>query len=450
MITIRAKNGLDMNIPGQPDGPASRLMDMERVGLSPASFPHIRPKLLVKVGDKVRQGSILFADKRNPDIGFASPGGGTVESIDYGPRRAINAITIRVDREEAREDRGVLDRHQLAVLSRDALARHLMAGGLWPLIRSLPFRDIADPAFTPPAIIINLDTLDPFHAEPALYLDGSAGAFLFGLDALKRLAPAVYIVACRKEDTLPPEIRGLVTHRVRGRFPADDPGVFLYYTRASAAANRCWYIHGRDVVLLGKFLSSGVYPVKRLVSVSSPNGSRHVLSRLGAPLALLAPEVRNHDTHVTIAGGLWRGQVAGPNDYLGLYDAALTLLPAGNQPEFLGFLRPGRRKPSHWRAFLSALHNDPLALDAGRHGEERACVNCGSCAAVCPVDILPQFTLKSVLAGEIEEALAHGLLDCVECGLCAYVCPSKIELTFLLRQARESYYREQQAVGERP
>jgi Na+-transporting NADH:ubiquinone oxidoreductase subunit A len=51
-------------------------------------------------------------------------------------------------------------------------------------------------------------------------------------------------------------------------------------------------------------------------------------------------------------------------------------------------------------------------------------------------------TYKAVLAGEVEESLAHGLLDCVECGLCSLVCPSKIELIKALREAREKFYEE--------
>ena len=58
------------------------------------------------------------------------------------------------------------------------------------------------------------------------------------------------------------------------------------------------------------------------------------------------------------------------------------------------------------------------------------------------MDILPQFTYKAILSGEVEEALAHGLLDCVECGLCSYVCPAKLELTETLQQAKEDFYKE--------
>ncbi len=84
-----------------------------------------------------------------------------------------------------------------------------------------------------------------------------------------------------------------------------------------------------------------------------------------------------------------------------------------------------------------------MPMDCNCHGEERACINCGYCTEVCPVDILPQFTYKSILSDEIEEALAHGLLDCVECGLCTYVCPCKIELCDNLKNTKKAYYLEQ-------
>ena len=55
---------------------------------------------------------------------------------------------------------------------------------------------------------------------------------------------------------------------------------------------------------------------------------------------------------------------------------------------------------------------------------------------------MPQYTYKSLYADEIEEALAHGLLDCVECGLCSFVCPSKIDLSEYLIDARHLYHKE--------
>ena len=139
---------------------------------------------------------------------------------------------------------------------------------------------------------------------------------------------------------------------------------------------------------------------------------------------------------------VFRGYTTSRASYLGLYETSVTLLPEGDEKEFLGFARPGFGKPSHSRAFLSVFNTAGFNMDCGLHGEERACINCGYCSDVCPVDILPQFTLKSILAEEVEESLAHGLLDCVECGLCTYVCPSKIELCNAIAAAKRAYYLE--------
>jgi Na+-transporting NADH:ubiquinone oxidoreductase subunit A len=130
--------------------------------------------------------------------------------------------------------------------------------------------------------------------------------------------------------------------------------------------------------------------------------------------------------------------------YLGLFQKAVNLLPEGNHKgELLGLFRPGYQRPSYSRAFTSKLNRKDLVYDCNIHGGDRACIACGYCAQVCAVDILPQFTYKAILAGEVEESLAHGLLDCVECGLCSYVCPSKLDLAETFRKARREYHIEQ-------
>lgn len=448
MNHLRITKGLNLNFTGQPSGPVETLPDtLERIGVAPARIAYIKPKLHVRTGDRVKLGSLLFTDKRNPDVRFLSPGSGEIEAVEFGPRRIIDAILIRLDQEETLEKFETVDPKRLATMGRDDLVRHLLAGGMWPLLRSLPFRDIADPNAVPPAIIVNLDNLSPFHPTPGQYLNGEGESFRLGIQALRQLSNVVPVAACTS--SFPAAARDLVSHFVSGPYPANDPGVFLYHTRISAEQNASWFISGADVQALGQFLRTGIYPTERCVAVSSavsgPGRAGYVRTRLGAPISRLMSEVADAGDLRILAGGIWQGQAVSPESYLGLYETSLMALPNGGQPEFLGFVRPGWKKPSQSRAFLSFFNRRPLAMDTGRHGETRACVNCGSCAKVCPVDILPQFTLKSILAGEVEESLAHGLLDCVECGLCSYVCPSKIELAHQLAQARRDFYREKTA-----
>jgi Na+-transporting NADH:ubiquinone oxidoreductase subunit A len=165
---------------------------------------------------------------------------------------------------------------------------------------------------------------------------------------------------------------------------------------------------------------------------------------MGVPLNHITKEhADGAGTARYIVGGIFKGYTGSKDSYMGFYETSLVLIPEGDEKEFLGFARPGFNKPSRSRAFLSFLNKSSMAMDCNCHGEERACINCGFCAEVCPVDILPQFTYKNILADEIEAALSHGLLDCVECCLCTFVCPSKIELRNLLKEAKKTYFLEQ-------
>jgi Na+-transporting NADH:ubiquinone oxidoreductase subunit A len=219
--------------------------------------------------------------------------------------------------------------------------------------------------------------------------------------------------------------------------------------KSSQEENCAWFIEGQDVVLIARFLLKGLYPTERIVSLggSGARQSGHVITRMGAPLSVIAADNAKNTGLRYIQGGILTGNISPTDSYLGFSESALNLLPEGDHKgELLGLFNPGYRKPTFSRAFLSALNKNELRFNCNMHGGERACIACGYCALVCPVDILPQFTYKAILAGEVEEALEHGLLDCVECALCSYVCPSKIELSESLKDAKSSFYREKERV----
>lgn len=54
-----------------------------------------------------------------------------------------------------------------------------------------------------------------------------------------------------------------------------------------------------------------------------------------------------------------------------------------------------------------------------------ACINCGKCASVCPMRLLPMTIDFYTLAGDYDKAAKiGGVNNCISCGCCAYVCPS--------------------------
>ncbi len=69
-------------------------------------------------------------------------------------------------------------------------------------------------------------------------------------------------------------------------------------------------------------------------------------------------------------------------------------------------------------------------------GPELPCIRCGDCAAVCPVQLLPQQLFWYACADNETKLRDYGLTDCIECGCCDLVCPSHIPLTFDFRMAK--------------
>jgi Na+-transporting NADH:ubiquinone oxidoreductase subunit A len=448
MISIRSKKGYDLNLAGRPSEELTVLPEPRQLAMLPEHLPFVKPRLLVGVGDTVRLGTPLIEDKRNAEIRFLAPGAGRISDIRYGPRRVIQEIVIDPDEATPAEAFERFSEKDIQKADRTTIAAALVRGGLWPLLRALPFRDYPDPAVEPPMLFVGLGSLEPFQPMPHVYLKDRLADFDFGLKVLRKLCSDRIYVCSASADTA---VRQLLGDRIdmgySGVYPAHDPGVLLYRTKKSTEENRAWYIDGQDVLRLAHLLKTGTYPTERIVAVAGVAARRrqHYQTRIGSPLTHIAETASSTDTAVRyIQGGIMTGFAASTDAHLGFHPAALNLLPEGNHPgELLGLFRPGYRKESFSRAFTSALNPQPLPIDCNVHGGDRACIACGYCALVCPVDILPQFTYKAILAGEVEESLGHGLLDCVECGLCSYVCPSKIELFETLKNAKAEFYREQ-------
>ncbi len=445
MNAIHLNKGFSPRIAGVPARQLCLLDAPRLVGMVPEKIPFIKPRLLVEEGDSVAIGTPLFEDKRNVRIRFLSPGGGQVTRIVFGPRRIIRQVIISLDDDERCESFDVWPLDQLDTMPRQALVDTMLTGGMWPFLRALPFMDLTDPDTIPPAIIVRLGDDEPFGPDPVVYLKNREDLFGLGIELLKKLCERV-VVNLTGDEALHASLPSQAdTHYFKGCYPSGNPSVQLYRTRTGPEQNRTWFIDGQDVILLGEFFRTGRYPVQRIMSVggSLAPSAGHVSTRAGAPLRqLCGGGPMGHLSARYIVGGVFTGFTGNADSFMGFYQNGLNLIDDGDREEPFGFIRPGYSKPSYSTAFLSTWRRKPFPMDCGQHGEERACVNCGTCARICPVDILPQFTMKCLVADEVEEALAHGLLDCAECGLCTYACPSKIQLREVLRSAKARYYKE--------
>jgi Na+-transporting NADH:ubiquinone oxidoreductase subunit A len=440
MEKIKVSKGFTPKLAGMPDPSLISLPSPATIGLSAMDIPYIRVKLLVRQNDRVKTGTPLFCDKRDRSIQYVSPGTGIVKKILFGERRKLQEIVIALDKSDEFVQFDSVSKAGLKNISKDDLILRLKQGGLWQSLRQFPAKDTADSSHRPSMIIVSLNGNDIFSPNPGIVLKKENPAFEMGLDLLKRFSDSIVVTARQSSLKKLGPIKAHVTHQTSDTYPAWDPGVVLFHLKKSIEENTAWCISAEHLVMVGKFLLTGRYPIKRVVTITKKGDQKpHILTRQGAPVKTLAG---SFNTEGLITTGQFNGRVVDPDSHLGFFENTINIIDAPKEEEFLGFMRPGINKTSVSKTFLSCLSPTPKQVDCTIHGEERACINCSYCENICPNDLMPNFIMKALHSDEIENALEYGLLDCCRCGLCSYTCPSKIELTKILSLGMDSYYKD--------
>lgn len=66
-----------------------------------------------------------------------------------------------------------------------------------------------------------------------------------------------------------------------------------------------------------------------------------------------------------------------------------------------------------------------LSDSAANTDAPEPCINCGKCAKVCPMNLMPMYIDAYTLRGDYASAQKYGAMNCIECGCCSYTCPAK-------------------------
>ncbi len=90
-----------------------------------------------------------------------------------------------------------------------------------------------------------------------------------------------------------------------------------------------------------------------------------------------------------------------------------------------------------------------MTADEAAAEEPTPCLNCGKCADVCPMRLMPMNTAFYASAGDMDAAAKYGnTAACIECGACEYICPAKRPLIQAIRKTK-AYLRDKNKRGDK-
>lgn len=78
------------------------------------------------------------------------------------------------------------------------------------------------------------------------------------------------------------------------------------------------------------------------------------------------------------------------------------------------------------------MHKEEICED-----ETTTCINCGKCASVCPMRLMPMYIDSCALLEQYDRAKKYGAMDCMECGSCSFICPAKRPLMQSIKVAKK-------------
>jgi Na+-transporting NADH:ubiquinone oxidoreductase subunit A len=442
--TIQLKKGFDINLVGKPEKKTADSFP-ETYALKPSDFHGLkRPKLLVEVGDNVKAGTPIFFDKMMESVKFTSPVSGEVVEIIRGEKRKLLEVRILADSSITYETFPKHSEAQVKGLSREAAQEALLNSGVWPQIIQRPFGVIANPADSPKNIFISTFDTHPLAPDYEYIFRGQEAYFQTGIEILRKFTSGKIHLGLRSEiasSSIFSRTEGVEMNKVSGPHPAGNVGIQIHHIDPINKGDIIWTLNPYGVIQIGKLFTDGVYDASKIVALtgSEVKSPQYYKTFMGAAIKKMV-DGNLKSKHVRfISGNPLTGEKISEDGYVGFYSHQLTVLPEGDEYEFLGWILPSTKKLSVHRAFglLSFLNpKKEYVLDTNTQGQHRAFVMSGAFEKVTPMDILPTHLLKAIMAEDFDGMEALGIYEVVEedLALCEFVDVSKHKVQSIVRE----------------
>jgi Na+-transporting NADH:ubiquinone oxidoreductase subunit A len=435
---INLKRGLNIRLKGEAEKLFGAQPESFKVAIKPTDFHGLMPKILVKAGQEVKAGEPLFFDKYNPEILFTAPVSGEVLAINRGERRKVLEIVIKAD---GKNDCVEFAKTDPKNLSREEIKEQLKISGLWPFLKQRPYGTVAKPESTPLHIFISGFDSAPLAPDYEFVLNGQTSVFQTGINALAKLTDGKVHVGIRPEQAngFFSGIKNIEITRFDGPHPAGNVGIQIHHVSPINKGDIIWTISPQEIIYIGRLFETGKLDFTKTIALagSEVKSPKYFKVIHGTNLSGILKDATKQDGKERyISGNVLTGTQIEPDDYLGFYDQQVTVIPEGDYYEFLGWAMPRLNKFSISHSYFSWLNpKKKYKADSNLNGEERAYVMTGQYDKVLPMDILPVFLMKAIIADDIDKMEQLGIYEVIEedLALCEYVCTSKTEVQRILR-----------------
>ena len=444
---IRIKKGLDIKLKGTAEKAKENAIVSNFCTIRPEDFHGVIPKMIAKVGSKVKAGETVFYDKANEAVKFASPVSGEIVEITRGAKRRILAIRIQADKEQSYQDFGKLDNNTDAT----AIKSRLLESGCWAFIKQRPYDVIANTEKLPKAIFISGYASAPLAADYDFTLEGKENELQAAVTALGKLTEGTVHVSIGKNSNSPlAGLAGVTHHKVSGPHPSGNVGTQINMIDPVNKGETVWTVSPQDLVIIGELLLTGKFNAERIVALvgSSVEQPRYFTTKIGSEVAtMIYDKGISKDANVRIiSGNVLSGNQVAPDGALDYYSNVISIIPEGDDYEFFGWNKPVFNKVSTSRAFtFSWLNpNKQYDLNTNTNGEHRAFVVTGSYEEVFPLDIYPMQILKACMYKDLDEMEALGMYEVApeDFALTEFICVSKQPHQKIIREGLDLMLKE--------
>ena len=341
----------------------------------------------------------------------------------------------------AEQDYEEFGKKDVSKLDGEAVKAALLEAGMFAFMKQRPYDVIADPTVAPRAIFISAFDSNPLAPDFEYVLKGEEANFQTGLDALAKIAKTYLGISIKQKSTALTQAKNVTVTVFDGPNPAGNVGVQINHVAPVVKGETVWTIGAEAVIFIGRLFNTGRGDLTRTVAVTGSEVVKPAYCKLkvGALLThVFAGNVTKDKELRYISGNVLTGKQVKPNGFLGAFDSQLTVIPEGDDiHEMLGWIMPRFNQFSVNRSYFSWLmgNKKEYVLDARIKGGERHMIMSGEYDKVFPMDILPEFLIKAIIAGDIDRMEALGIYEVApeDFALCEFVDSSKLELQRIVR-----------------